>query len=409
MRNDVDCRICESRDLLLFLDLGNLPIADAFTDIDHSTDPYSRFPLAVNLCKQCGWHQLSHVIEPEILYQQDYPYDSRVTKTGKRHWDSFAYSVASHYGIKQGDVIVDIGSNTGALLDSFKFFSESVQGVDPSETASEIARKNNIPTVVSFFNKDAVHEIIATIGNASVVTATNSFAHVDDVSAWVENVKLLLSPQGVLIIESPHVLQLIKNNQFDTIYHEHLSYVSVKPLVEFFKKRGLHIIRVEKTVIHGGSIRIHVCKNESLVDSSVSEIIKEESQARISEIDNLLLFANRITDLREKLQNILFDITSRNETIGIVSAPAKGMTLINSLNLSNLNIVGISDRSHLKIGKFAPGIGLKVLNDSELLSLEPNYLLILAWNFAEEIIGNIQTMSNKKNKYIVPIPDPVIY
>jgi hypothetical protein len=409
MRHDTDCRICESSDLVQFLDLGNSPIADSFTDFDFSKDPNSRFPLAVNVCKACGWHQLTHVIEPEILYQQDYPYDSRVTKTGKLHWDSFAESVARNYRINQGDLVVDIGSNTGALLDSFKNFSENVQGVDPSETAAKIAIQNAIPTVVSFFNRDSVLKIIESSGQARVVTATNSFAHVDDVLTWVDNIDLLLSPHGVLLIESPHVLELIKNNQFDTIYHEHLSYVSLTPLVDFFEKRNLHVIRVEKTQIHGGSIRIHISKNSSLRDGSVSEIIEEESKAGIFELENLLSFSNRVTNLRHKLQKMLSDISLGENSIGIISAPAKGMTMLNFLDLSELNIVGISDRSHLKIGKFAPGTGLRVLTDAQLLALEPNYLLVLAWNFAEEIIENIQAMSNKKLKFIIPIPDPVIH
>ena len=409
MRHDTDCRICESSDLVQFLDLGHSPIADSFTDFDFSKDPHSRFPLAVNVCKACGWHQLTHVIEPEILYQRDYPYDSRVTKTGKLHWDSFAESVARNYRINQGDLVVDIGSNTGALLDSFKNFSENVQGVDPSETAAKIAIQNAIPTVVSFFNRDSVLKIIESSGQARVVTATNSFAHVDDVSTWIDNIDLLLSPDGVLLIESPHVLELIKNNQFDTIYHEHLSYISLTPLVNFFEKRNLHVIRVEKTQIHGGSIRIHISKSSSLRDGSVSKIIEEELEAGIFELENLSLFSNRVTNLRNKLQKMLSDISIGENSIGIISAPAKGMTMLNFLDLSELNIVGISDRSHLKIGKFAPGTGLRVLTDAQLLALEPNYLLVLAWNFAEEIIENIQSMSNKKLKFIIPIPDPVIH
>jgi SAM-dependent methyltransferase len=409
MRHDTDCRLCESKDLAQFLDLGYLPIADSFTDFDSSKDPDSRFPLAVNICKACGWHQLTHVIEPEILYQQDYPYDSRVTKTGKLHWDSFAESVVSKYGVKQGDLIVDIGSNTGALLDSFKNFSENVRGIDPSETAAKIAIENKIPTTVSFFNRNSVLEIIESSGQASVVTATNSFAHVDDVSTWVENINLLLASDGVLIIESPHVLQLIRNNQFDTIYHEHLSYISITPLINFFKQRNLYIIRVEKTQIHGGSIRIHVSKNPLLVDKTLSEILEEEYGSGIFEFENLLYFASKVTSLRMKLRKILNEIANKGQSIGIVSAPAKGMTLINYINLSDFKVLGISDRSNLKIGKYAPGTGLRVMTDAALLALEPDYVLVLAWNFAEEIIENIQAISYKNLKFIIPIPDPVIY
>jgi hypothetical protein len=409
MAADLDCRLCKSSDLYKFIDFGDMPLADAFLSDAVDERRNLRFELAVNLCRNCGWHQLTEVVDPKILYQEDYPYDSRVTTTGQMHWREFAESVQRFYGLSESDLVVDIGSNTGALLEEFKKFTPKIQGVDPSTTACDIAVSFGIPTINSFFDADTAQKIFNDFGFPKVITATNSFAHVDDLDAWVLAAETIMGEDSVLIVESPHVFDLFEENEFDTIYHEHLSYISVKPLVTFFAKFGLHVNLVEQREIHGGSIRIHISKrlrNDST--NSVQLIVAKEEGAKIFEQSTVDFFAYKIRNLISDIENTIISLNSEKVRVGIVSAPAKGMTLLNCLRKDLFDVIGISDRSSLKIGRFAPGTSLKVLSDKELLALNPDVLLILAWNFKYEIMNNINKISGNKIRFLIPIPSPTV-
>ena len=404
---DKNCRLCNSTELNEYLDLGLTPPADRFTTLPNKHELEYYFPLKVNMCTSCGWHQLSHVVDPKVLYQEDYPYDSTVTETGKEHWRKFANDIATSYNLSSNCLILDIGSNTGALLQSFFDIGFRVIGIDPSMTAAAIAENKGISTIPDFFNDKSSDILHNSFGKASVITATNSFAHVDDLQNWIENVDKILEKNGILIVEAPHLLSLINNLEFDTIYHEHLSYVSVNPLIQFFKKYGFEINKVEKQLIHGGSLRLHISRIGTFeIEESVLDIIEEEKKSGIYEMKTLEIFAESVVKIKQALQEILQNIYDNKQTLAIASAPAKGMTLLHYIKVKENQVLAISDKSHLKIGKYIPGFDLKVVTDEELLSLEPDFILILAWNFAPEIIRNLK--SEFKNKFIIPIPNPVI-
>lgn len=399
----VQCRICNSLDLVEYLNLGLVPVADNFTQFPQ---PDLRFELAINFCKECGWSQLSNLLDPVFMYQHDYPYDSRITNTGKSHWREFASSVKSRYRIAHGQYCLDIGSNTGALLTEFKELGFSVLGIDPSKTACLEAEKFKIETICCFFENLSDEVIIerSLEGKFSVITSTNSFAHVDELHKWIKRILRLLKPNGVLIIEVPHILELITKLQFDTIYHEHLSYCSISPLVPFFNNFGLEIIAVEKRQIHGGTIRIHIAKvGEYTVEDSVSKAIDEERFYLLNELSTYFDFGAKILRSRTIFRKEMENLKSCN--LGIVSAPAKGVTFYHFMGLDDYPIVGISDKSNFKTGKFFPGTSHKVISDEELAKLEPNALLILAWNFAHEISAEFNAKAYVKPTFIIGIPN----
>lgn len=398
-----DCRLCKSTNLYAFLDLGVAPLADQFTLPSVKTE-FEKFPLQVSVCLNCGWHQLSVVVNPKKLYCQDYPYDSRTTETGELHWKEFASQAKfqiSH--IKKQVNVLDVGSNTGALLSQFKQLDCNVLGVDPSDVAAMEAKRYGIETVVSFFEPRLV-VILNEIGfKPDLVVSTNSFAHVDDLDAWVSTADKILTPEGVIVIEFPHVLSLLRDNQFDTIYHEHLSYGSLGPLLPFFEKFGFKVYRVEKYPIHGGSVRIYLDRGYKNQEESVFCVIQEEKIAGISTSVVLNEFSIRVSQVRDSFKSKVESLVKDGFSIGIASAPAKGVTFSSVTELTRLPLVGISDKSNLKVGRCFPGTSIPVITDLELVNLKPDYIIILAWNFKGEIKSNLRRLGYTQN-FITGIP-----
>jgi hypothetical protein len=404
------CRTCKSEKLFKFLDLGNHPPSDQFRKKDQLSDPVVFYPLDVYICEDCGFVQLGYVVPPEILYQDNYPYESSTTETGKRHYHDFAASVVRKFKFNETDLAVDIGSNVGVLMEGFKLLGLKINGVDPAPNICVIAEERGIPTINDFFGKNAAEKIVAAKGKASVITGTNVFAHVDDLDAFMDAIKILIDDKkGVFIIEAPHLLHLIKNLEYDTIYHEHLSYISISPLVPFFGKFGMEIINVEQKDIHGGSIRIFVSnKGNYEAEESVEYIIKLEHDERLDNKDKLIDFAHMVAENKAATNQLIHKLKSENKRIVAVSAPAKGMTFLNYCKLDRQTLDYVTEKSKLKIGLYTPGDNIPVVPDSQLLEDMPDYALLLAWNFADEIIRNNQEYRNRGGKFIIPIPSPRI-
>jgi len=405
----MNCRMCSSTRLYKFLDLGFTPPADQFRRKDQLREADVYYPLQVMMCEDCGLAQLSYVVSPEVLYRNDYPYESSTTQTGRQHWADFAASVVKRLSLSPGELAVDIGSNVGVLLGAFRDKGMRVQGVDPAANIVMIARENGIDTMCEFFNEDAARQIVAEKGSASVITATNVFAHVDDLDALLESVKLLLNERGVFIFEAPYFVNLLKHNEYDTIYHEHLSYLSAKPLVPFFAKHGMEVFHIEQNDIHGGSFRVYVArKGQRPVSKDVDGVIAEEERLGIYTRETLDRFADGVRNNKRDLTWLLQSLKHEGKRIVGVSAPAKGMTLLNFCRIDNDVLDFVTEKSKLKIGRHTPGAHIPVVPDSELLAQQPDYALLLAWNFAEEIMRNLDAFRRKGGKFIVPIPSPRI-
>lgn len=401
--------MCSGSNLYKFLDLGFTPPADQFRRKDQLQEPDVYYPLDVHVCDDCGLIQLGYVVSPEVLYRNDYPYESSTTKTGHRHWAQFAKSVVERCKLISDDLVVDIGSNVGVLLGEFKNNGTRVQGVDPAANIVMLARERGIDTICDFFNMETAQQIVRDKGHASVITATNVFAHVHDLNTFMNEVKFLLGENGVFIFEAPYFVNLLKANEYDTIYHEHLSYLSVKPLIPFFKKFDMEVFDIEQVDIHGGSFRVFVGKMSARpVSDQVEKLLKLEQQQEIYSHQRLDLFARAVEKNKRDLVWLLQSIRHDGKRIVGVSAPAKGMTLLNYCGIDRHVLDFVTEKSSLKIGRYTPGAHIPVLPDSALLEYKPDYALLLAWNFADEIMNNLSEFRRNGGKFIIPIPDPII-
>ena len=405
----MNCRMCKGTDLELFLDLGFTPPADQFRRKEQLAEPDVYYPLEVMVCRDCGLSQLNHIVSPEILYRQDYPYESSTTKMGRVHWTEFAESCVEMLRLGKRDLVVDVGSNVGVLLECFRNAGTGILGVDPAVNISLLAEKRGIETITEFFSIDAAERILREKGQASVITATNCFAHVNDLDGFMRAADKLLNERGVLVIEAPYFANLLGNLEYDTIYHEHLSYLSVRPLKNFFGRFGMEIFDIQQRDIHGGSFRVFVSRAGGRKAAPVvGELLASEEEKGIHKPEVLRRFSAAVRKNRDDLLWLLRSLKHDGKRIAGVSAPAKGMTLLNYCRLGTETLDFVTEKSALKIGRFTPGAHIPVLSDQELLNRMPDYALLLAWNFAEEIMANLSEYRKKGGKFIIPIPSPRI-
>jgi len=401
--------MCNNSNLELFLDLGLIPLVDRFLSSNELSKKEESFPLNVYFCKNCGLSQLGYLIPPEKLFNENYAYESITTKGRRENHKQLADYVCKEFDIDKNSLVVDIGSNVGVLLTYFKENGMRIIGVDASSNVVNIANSNNIKTILGFFNNDIVDTIISEEGNAKVITATNLFAHIQNYDLFIVALKKLLTKDGIFVFQVPHILQLLKNIEYDTIYHEHISYFGLKPLIQFFKNHDMELFDVLETEIDGGSIRCFVSrKDQKPISSNIEKILKIEEEEGVYSIVRLKKFANDVQNQKKQLLELLTTLKQKCNIIVGVGAPAKGMTLLNYCKIDNNILDYITEKSTLKIGKFTPGMHIPVKSDKTLIKEKPEYALILAWNFAEEIMKNLQEYTNNGGKFIIPIPFPKI-
>lgn len=405
----MNCRMCGSTNLYRFLDLGFTPPADQFRRKDQLKEPDVYYPLDVHVCDNCGLIQLGYVVSPEVLYRNDYPYESSTTQTGRTHWSSFSKSVVRRFNLTEKDLVIDIGSNVGVLLEEFKNNGVRIQGVDPAANIVILASERGIDTICDFFNADTAERILREKGNASVITATNVFAHVNDLDSFMRSIKSLLNEKGIFIFEAPYFGNLLDHNEYDTIYHEHLSYLSVKPLLPFFQKFDMEVFDIEQVDIHGGSFRVFVGrKSVHKVSETVGNMLKREQDIGMYNHDKLNQFSEKVIANKRELTWLLHSLKHEQKRIVAVSAPAKGMTLLNYCGIDRHILDFVTEKSKLKIGRYTPGAHIPVIADSALMEHKPDYALLLAWNFANEIMRNLEDYRAAGGKFIIPIPRPII-
>ncbi|MEG3618533.1 class I SAM-dependent methyltransferase [Magnetovibrio sp. PR-2] len=403
------CRLCDGALSKPFLDLGFTPPADSFVRAEDLNQPETHYPLRVVRCECCGFVQLDHVVDPSVLYQNDYPYESSMTKTGVSHFDGFAGQVFDDFNLCDEDLVIDVGSNVGVLLGGFKRRGCKVLGVDPAKNIAAIAEHNGIPTIGDFFSPTLADTIIEKHQKAKIITGSNVFAHIHDLDSMISAVQTLLVEDGVFIIEAPYLVHLIDNLEYDTIYHEHLSYISIKPLVTFFQKHGMEVFDVREMDIHGGSIRIFVGQKDGHpVQESVGKFVAFEDERDIHGMETLTAFGQRVADHRDELMKLLRSLKDEGKKIAGVSAPAKGMTLLNYCKIGTETLEFLTEKSMLKLGRYSPGGHIPVVSDDQLIAEDVDYALLLAWNFKDEIIKNLTEFREKGGKFIIPIPKPEI-
>lgn len=389
------CRICHSVKLKKYLDLGEQPLVNSLVENAR------KYPLQVLFCEECNLSQLSIVVNPEILYK-DYPYHSSVSKTFQDHCRGMAIEAKSYLSNDCTPMVIDIASNDGCLLEQFKKEGYYVMGVEPANNLADEANKKGIQTVNAFWDKETSLRVPA----VEVMTATNVFAHVDDIRSFLKHVKdkLQVHSKGIFIVEFPYLPNLIEGNQFDTIYHEHLSYFLLKPIKILFDSCGMNIFRVDKLNIHGGSIRVWASTCQRDIEPSVQDVLDEEEKNGYYNINTYLDFSNNVEYVKRQLKKTLEDVALGFGVVMGYGASAKGAMLLNVCGIEKHHIHSIVDETPDKIGKVIPGIGIPIVGFDNFDVVQPDYIILLAWNFKKELM--LKTINHQVNRgqYIIPIP-----
>ena len=400
------CRLCGGDRLTQVLSLTPTPPANAFVGAEALDTPQACFPLDVFFCEDCAHVQLLDVVDPALLFE-NYVYVSGTSPVFVKHFEAYAGEVVQRFVAEPaGSLAIDIGSNDGTLLAAFKGLGLSVLGIDPARDIAADATARGIETRAAFFDSTLARRLAAERGPARVITANNVFAHADDLGDIVVGIRDLLAADGVFVFEVSYLVDVYENTLFDTIYHEHLAYHSVKPLLRFFAANGLRLFAAERVASHGGSLRGFVGHADGpwADDGSVAALVRHEETLGLDSAETLIAFAKKIDALRDELGDILAGIKAKGGAIAAFGAPAKATTLMYHFGFGPEIVDFIIDDSPLKQGLYSPGMHIPVLPSSALYERNPDATIILAWNFAEPIIANHAAYQQAGGQFVIPLP-----
>lgn len=400
-----ECQICANSNLELILSLGYIPPVSTSYEINKSKGQM-HYPTPIFYCPNCHLVQIGVIVDPKILFQPEYTYTSSTTRILRENFMELYKESSSLINISKKDLVVDIGSNDGNLLSNFKD-NHKVLGITP-ENEGKTAIKKGIPTIIDFFNAPVVANVIKKHGKAKVVTATNVFAHIEDVNTVVKNILSLLTPDGVFISESHYVIPLLKTVQYDTMYHEHLRYYSLHSLQFLLEKHNLEIFHAKYIPTHGGSIRVYASrKGKYPIKDSVKKILQDEKE-HISDKKTFATFRQRVISSKLQLYTILGKIRKSKKRVYGISAPARSTTLIHYTGLDeNLLECIVEVAGSNKIGKYVPGTLIPIFEEAKLMKDQPEYALLLSWHIAKELMPKLKKFGFKGD-FIVPLPTPKI-
>lgn len=398
------CRVCDGGDLIGFLDLGEMPLVNRYLAAADSPEP--RFSLQILFCRNCALSQLSVVVDPEVLYR-DYSYQSSISATFQEHCAKMAADLGTSLHLSSEDLVLEVASNDGCLLSRFKALGCRVLGVEPATNLAQAAERAGLPTLNHFWNEQSAGEAVKAHGRPRLIIATNVLAHVDDLHSFLRAVSASLHPEGAFVFEVPFMVHFMNRAEFDTTYHEHLSYFLLKPLVKALGENGMTVTDVVEFEIHGGSIRVtarpaHL--SGVTPNPSVSRLLKWEEELGLYESATYLKFAAHVALLKDELSTFLSALKSKGKTIAAYGASAKGNILLNFCEVDGRIVDFIVDDTPAKQGKFSPGNRIPIVGREHLWRHRPDYLLLLAWNFVDELVRNTADFRQGGGRYIVPIP-----
>ncbi|MFT5327205.1 MAG: SAM-dependent methyltransferase [Planctomycetaceae bacterium] len=398
------CRSWDGTTLHDVLSLGDVPLADKFVSEAGLSQPELRFPLNVVFCGDCSLVQIRETVQPEILFGNDYPYYSSFLPAWVEHCRLNAEELIETRELGADHLVVEIASNDGYMLRNFHDRGIRTLGIDPVPGPAAAAEKLGIPTLREFFGSQLAEDLTSEGTSADVILGNNVLAHVSDLSGFVTGIKTLLKPEGVAVIEAPYVRDLIDHCEFDTIYHEHLCYFSVTALNRLFLDRGLCLSEVRRIPTHGGSLRLFI-QHGTEPSRQVRELLHEEAQLGLDSPSYYESFADRVSVLQRDLVALLDRLKSSGKTIAGYGAAAKGTTLLNASGVRSEHLDFIVDRNIHKHGQYMPGLKTPIFETERLLTERPDFVLLLAWNFKDEIVRQQAEYLAMGGKFIVPVPE----
>jgi cyclopropane fatty-acyl-phospholipid synthase-like methyltransferase len=399
------CIVCGSAAVEPFLDLGQTALANKFLNERELSRPEPRFPLVVGFCHECGHVQLTEHVPPSAMFE-DYLYISSASDTLTEHLRDLSDVVVERLSLREGELVVDVGANDGTLLKGFRRHRVRALGVDPARNLAELYADPEIERYTGFFDSRSAVELRERYGPAAAVTATNTFPHIPELRDFVRGLDTLLEPGGAFVLEAHYLLDLLDQVAFDTVYHEHVSYWGLGAMTRLFEDHGMQVTHVDRLPLHHGQLRAFVQRRgEGEVDASVDALLEEEQRRGIDSIDTYRAFAQRTSRLKEDLTRSLRDLRAEGMRVVGYGAPAKGNTLLSFLELGPDELDYIADKSSLKQGLYTPGTHIPVVPPERLLEEQPDYVVLLAWNFADEVMEQQAEYRRRGGRFIVPVPE----
>jgi len=400
----MSCIVCGGESVEQFLDLGETALANKFLTEDELDTPEPTYPLRVGFCHGCGHVQLTERVPPAAMFE-DYLYLSSASDTLRSHLYELSDIVVTRHDLTPDDLVIDIGCNDGTLLLGFARHGVRTLGVDPARNLAELAEHSGIDRFVGFFDSHSSREIVDRWGHASVITATNTFPHIPELHDFMDAIGRALAPGGAFVIEAHYLVDMLEQGAFDTIYHEHVSYWALGPMQTLFERHGMQAVHAERLPIHHGQLRITVQRQgEGDVDSSVDRILERERELEIDRFSTYEAFAGETHRIKQELNETVATLLHDHNRVVGYGAPAKGSTLLSFLELGPDKISYIVDRSPLKQGRYTPGSHIPVVAPERLLTDQPDYVLLLAWNFADEVLDQQADYRGRGGRFIIPVP-----
>jgi len=400
------CRFCGETLKHSFVNLGMSPLANSYLEFEQLQQMEPFYPLHVYVCQNCYLVQLQEFEAPNNIFSQ-YAYFSSYSETWLEHARMYTQLMIERFGLDSDSEVVEIGSNDGYLLRYFREMNIPVLGIEPAKNVAKVAEASGIPTIVTFFGSEVATRLRSEGRQADLLIGNNVLAHVPALNDFVEGMRILLKPQGLITMEFPHLMRLIAENQFDTIYHEHFSYFSFINVKKVFAEWGLIIFDVEELPTHGGSLRIYArnaTDNTKAVSQRVLDLLEREVDAGFTELSYYLSFGDRVKKIKRNILDFMIRAEEKNETIVGYGAPAKGNTLLNYCGISTDFIEYTVDLNPYKQGRFLPGSHIPIYSPEKVVETKPDYLLILPWNLKDEIIQQMYFVRDWGCKFLLLIP-----